>query len=61
MIKNAKTLNSNKILDITHTMFNILQHQILEIETEEEVEFVKYGMKLKEEYQSISNTIFGGE
>ena len=49
------------MLDITHTMFNILKRQILEIESEEEVEFVKYGMKLKEEYQSILNTIFGGE
>ena len=49
------------MLDITHTMFNIPQHQILEIETEEEVEFVKHSMKLKEEYQSILNTIFGGE
>lgn len=49
------------MLDITHTYFNILKHQILEMETEEEAEIVKYGMKLKEEYQSISNTIFGGE
>lgn len=48
------------MLDITHTMFNILQHQILEIETEE-VEVVKHSMELKEEYQSILNTIFGGE
>ena len=47
---------------IYHTIyFNLLKHQILEIETEEEIEFVKYGMKLKEEYQSILNTIFGGE
>lgn len=49
------------MLDITHTYFNILKHQILEIETGEEVEIVKYGMELKEEYQSILNTIFGGE
>ena len=48
------------MLDITHTYFNILKRQILEIETGE-VEVVKYSMKLKEEYQSISNTIFGGE
>ena len=48
------------MLDITHTYFNILKHQILEMETGK-VEFVKYGMKLKEEYQSILNTIFGGE
>ena len=46
--------------DITHTMFNILQHQILKLETRE-VEVVKHGMELKEEYQSILNTIFGGE
>ena len=48
------------MLDITHTYFNILKYQILQIETGEE-EVVKYGMELKEEYQSISNTIFGGE
>ena len=48
------------MLDIIHTMFNILQHQILEMETGE-VEVIKHSMKLKEEYQSILNTIFGGE
>ena len=48
------------MLDITHTMFNILKHQILEMETRE-VEVVKHSMELKEEYQSILNTIFGGE
>ena len=48
------------MLDIIHTMFNILKHQILKIETWE-VKVVKHGMKLKEEYQSILNTIFGGE
>ena len=47
------------MLDIIHTYFNILKHQILEMETR--VEVVKHSMKLKEEYQSISNTIFGGE
>ena len=60
MIKNAKILSSNKMLDIIHTYFNILKHQILEIETGE-VEVVKHSMELKEEYQSILNTIFGGE
>ena len=48
------------MLDITHTYLNLLKHQILKIETGE-VEVVKHGMELKEEYQSISNTIFGGE
>ena len=48
------------MLDITHTMFNILKHQILKIETGE-IKVVKHSMELKEEYQSISNTIFGGE
>ena len=48
------------MLDITHTYFNILKHQILEMETGK-IEVVKHGMELKEEYQSISNTIFGGE
>ena len=44
------------MLDIIHTYFNILKHQILEMETGE-VEVVKHGMELKEEYQSISNII----
>ena len=44
------------MLDITHTYFNILKHQILKIETEE-VEVVKHSMELKEEYQSILNTM----
>lgn len=48
------------MLDITHTYFNILKRQILEMETGE-VKVIEHGMKLKEEYQSISNTIFGGE
>ena len=48
------------MLDITHTYLNLLKHQILKIETGE-VEVVKHGMELKEEYQSILNTIFGGE
>ena len=47
------------MLDITHTYFNILKHQILGMETG--VKVVKHSMKLKEEYQSILNTIFGGE
>ena len=49
------------MLDIKYTYFNILQYQILEIETGVEVEVVKHSMELKEEYQSILNTIFGGE
>ena len=48
------------MLDIIHTMSNILKRQILEMETGE-VEVIKHSMKLKEEYQSILNTIFGGE
>ena len=47
------------MLDITHTYLNLLKRQILEMETG--VEAVKHSMELKEEYQSISNTIFGGE
>ena len=35
------------MLDIIHTMFSILKRQILEMETGEEVEVVKYGMELK--------------
>ena len=48
------------MLDIIHTYFNILKHQILEMETGE-IEVVKHGMELKEEYQSILSIIFGGE
>ena len=48
------------MLDIIHTMSKILKRQILEMETGE-VEVIKHSMKLKEEYQSILNTIFGGE
>ena len=48
------------MLDITHTYFNILKHQILEMETGE-IEVVKHDMELKEEYQSILSIIFGGE
>lgn len=43
------------------TYFNLLKHQILEIESVEEIEVVEYGMELKEEYQSILNSILGGE
>ena len=46
---------------IYHTIyFNLLKRQILEMETGE-IEVVKHSMKLREEYQSILNTIFGGE
>ena len=48
------------MLDITHTYFNILKHQILEMETGK-IEVVKHSMELKEEYQSILSIIFGGE
>lgn len=41
------------------TYFNLLKHQILEMETGEEVEVVKYGMELKDEYQAIINSIIG--
>lgn len=43
------------------TYFNLLKHQILEMESVREVEMVEYGMELKEEYQSILNSILGGE
>ena len=39
------------------TYFNLLKHQIIDMETKEEVENVVYGMKLNEEYQQVLNSI----
>lgn len=39
------------------TYFNLLKHQILELETIEEIEKIEYGIELKEEYQLILNSI----
>lgn len=39
------------------TYFNLLKHQILEYDNLEDVEKVYYGIKLKDEYQQIINTI----
>lgn len=39
------------------TYFNLLKHQILEYNNLEDVEKVYYGIKLKDEYQQIINTI----
>ena len=35
------------------TYFNLLKHQILEMETKEELEKVEYGMELEEKYQIV--------
>ena len=39
------------------TYFNLLKHQIIDMETKEEVENVVYGMELNEEYQQVLNSI----
>ena len=39
------------------TYFNLLKHQILEMETKEELEKVEYGMELEEKYQIVLNSI----
>lgn len=39
------------------TYFNLLKHQILEYNNLEDVEKIYYGIKLKDEYQQIINTI----
>ena len=42
------------------TYFNLLKHQIIDMDTVDEVDAVVYGMPLKAEYQAIINTILGG-
>ena len=39
------------------TYFNLLKHQILEMETKEELEKVEYGMELEEKYQIVLDSI----
>lgn len=39
------------------TYFNLLKHQIIDMETKEEVENAVYGMELNEEYQQVLNSI----
>lgn len=43
------------------TYFNLIKHQVMELETIEEVESVVYGMELKQEYQEILNMIIQSE
>lgn len=42
------------------TYFNLLKHQILSLETEDEVKAVYYGIELKDEYKSVLNSITAG-
>lgn len=61
MIQLAQTATNWIVYHTTY--FNLLKHQILEYDNLEDVEKVYYGIKLKEEYQQIINTIVssGGE
>lgn len=61
MVQLAQTATSWIVYHTTY--FNLLKHQILEYDNIEDVEKVYYGIKLKEEYQQIINTIVssGGE
>ena len=55
MVKLAQTATSWIVYHTTY--FNLLKHQILEYDNLEDVEKVYYGIKLKDEYQQIINTI----
>lgn len=55
-------LVQNSIQWITYhtTYYNLLKHQIANMDTIEEVEAVSYGMALKEDYQAVIDAIVGG-
>lgn len=55
MVQLAQTATSWIVYHTTY--FNLLKHQILEYDNLEDVEKVYYGIKLKDEYQQIINTI----
>lgn len=55
MVQLAQTATSWIVYHTTY--FNLLKHQILEYDNLEDVEKVYYGIKLKNEYQQIINTI----
>ena len=43
-----------------HTTYhNLLKHQIMDMESIEDVNAVTYGMELKEDYQAIINAVLG--
>ena len=42
------------------TYFNLLKHQILASETEDEIKAVYYGIELKDEYKSVLKSITAG-
>lgn len=42
------------------TYFNLLKHQILSLETEDEINAVYYGMELKDEYKAVLSAITAG-
>lgn len=42
------------------TYFNLLKHQILALETEDEIKAVYYGIELKDEYKSVLKSITAG-
>lgn len=55
MVQLAQTATSWIVYHTTY--FNLLKHQILEYDNLEDIEKVYYGIKLKDEYQQIINTI----
>lgn len=52
--------NATKWVIYHTTYFNLLKHQILSLETEDEVKSVYYGIDLKDEYKSVLNSITAG-
>ena len=52
--------NATKWVIYHTTYFNLLKHQILSLETEDEVKAVYYGIELKDEYKSVLNSITAG-
>lgn len=52
--------NATKWVIYHTTYFNLLKHQILALETEDEVKAVYYGIELKDEYKSVLKSITEG-
>lgn len=49
--------NATKWVIYHTTYFNLLKHQILALETEDEIKAVYYGIELKDEYKSVLKSI----
>lgn len=52
--------NATKWVIYHTTYFNLLKHQILALETEDEIKAVYYGIELKDEYKSVLKSITAG-